>query len=102
MDSLRIDSSIGAHFPISLMTILHLKVRKVCGSVLLITEFCLSTEHGFLHTLTILPTLETIHALTSSCFIHSSAIAILLPRATSRPNFFLVGVKTKDFGFEYS
>ena len=101
MDSLRIDNSVGAYFSISLIIVSNLKLHKVCGFVFLKTESCLSEHRTRTSSLTNLPTLEMMQALTTLCLIHSSAIAILLPRATSRPNFFRVGVKTKDFGFAY-
>ena len=97
VDSLRIDSSVGAHSFISLMTVLHSKLRKVCGFVFLITVWAQSTDF-FTDQLAHLRDDTRFDIL---CFIHSSAIATLLPRATSRPNLFLVGVKTKDLGFEY-
>lgn len=99
--SLRIDSRVGAHSSISLMTVSHLKLFKVRGLVFFRTESCLSEHRQRISSRTNLPTLAITQPLTSLWFKHSSAIAILLPRATSLPNFFLVGVRMIDFGFAY-
>ena len=99
--SLRIDNRVGAHSSISLMTISQLKLHKVRGLVLFRIESYLSEHRARTSSRTNLPTLVITHARTSLCFKHSSAIAILLPRATNFPNFFRVGVKIIDFGFAY-
>lgn len=99
--SLRIDNKVGARFSISLMIISHLKLSRVCGLVFFRTESCLSEHITRTSSRTNFPTLAMTAALTSLWFDHSSAIATLLPRATSLPNFFRVGVKTMDLGFAY-
>lgn len=97
--SFRMLRRVGAYFTISSITNPHLKSHRALGSVQHSMESDLFEHITWTSSLINFPIFETMTAFKCWLFMHSSAIAILLPRAINFPIFLRVRVKMYDFGF---